>query len=132
MSQNIGNNNTDCQNINDSYNTKTTNVPTTILLPMIGLNYWTGYHPWILAYGIPIFKSVVLSMPENGLYGLRNSADGLDLVGKLKVVVPCCFAMEIPVPARHLLGNKDCSPERSESLLISCNDSSLVVDRLCD
>ena len=47
------------------------------------------------------------------------------------MVTPSCFAMEIPVPASPLLGNKDCFPKRSEPVLTSRNDSSLVVDRLC-
>jgi len=43
-----------------------------------------------------------------------------------------CFVMEIPGSERRLLGNKDYSRERSEPVLTSRDDSSLVVDRLCD
>jgi len=46
----------------------------------------------------------------------------------------CCFVMEILGLERHLLGNRDFSLWRdgNEPMLISLDDSSLVVDRLCD
>jgi len=52
--------------------------------------------------------------------------------GKAKVLF--CFVMEILVSERHLSGNMDFSlgREGSEFVLTSHNDSSLVVDRLCD
>jgi len=45
-----------------------------------------------------------------------------------------CFVMEILVSERHLSGNKDFSlgREGSESVLTSRDNSSLVVDKLCD
>jgi len=45
-----------------------------------------------------------------------------------------CFATEIRVSARHLLGNKGYSSgrEEREPVVISHDNSSLVVDRLCD
>ena len=45
-----------------------------------------------------------------------------------------CFVMEIPGSERRLLGNKDSLLGRGvgEPVLTSHNDSSLVVDRLCD
>jgi len=45
-----------------------------------------------------------------------------------------CFVMEILESERHLSGKNKFSLRRegSESVLMSCDDSSLVVDRLCD
>jgi len=44
-----------------------------------------------------------------------------------------CFVMETLGSERHLLGNEDFfARERSELVLTSCDDSSLVVDKLCD
>jgi len=52
--------------------------------------------------------------------------------GKVKVL--CCSVTEILASERHLSGNNAFSLRRegSESLLTSRDDSSLVVDRLCD
>ena len=56
----------------------------------------------------------------------------------MKAIIQYCFAMEIRGSAKHLSGNKDYSPGRegSEPALIRYvildDDSSLVVDRLCD
>ena len=46
----------------------------------------------------------------------------------------CCFVMEVSGSERHLLGNMDFSlwREGSEPMLTGRDDSSLVVDRLCD
>ena len=73
-------------------------------------------------------------MLGNGSYRARNSEDGADLVGKVKVIRRFCFAMEIREWAKHLLGDEDCSPKREtrEPVLTSHDDSSLVVDKLCD
>jgi len=99
----------------------------TVLLPMIDLNCYRGYHPWMPAYGIATSKSAVSTMSGNGLWGLRNLEDGADLVGKVGAMREFCSAMETQGSARHLFGNKDYSPERSESVLTSRGDSSLVV-----
>jgi len=50
------------------------------------------------------------------------------------MLAQCCFAMEIQGSARPLLGNDDYSTRRegTEIVLTSHDDSSLVVDRLCD
>ena len=74
------------------------------------------------------------TISENGSYKPRNSRDGAGRVRKVKAMAPLCFAMEIRVSARHLSGNRDHSPGREESgpVLTSHNDSSLVIDRLCD
>jgi len=50
----------------------------------------------------------------NGLWGLRNSEDGVGLVGKVRGMRQFCSAMGIPVSERHLLGNPDYSREREE------------------
>jgi len=73
-------------------------------------------------------------MSGNGSYKVRNSKDGANLVGKVKVLRQFCFAMEIRGWVRHLSGSKDYSPQEpeGESVLTSRYDSSLVVDRLCD
>ena len=104
----------------------------TVLLPMIDLNLWPGYHPWMPAYDIATSKSAVSTMSGNGLWGQRNLEDGADLVGKVGAMREFCSAMETQGSARHLFGNKDYSPERSESVLTSRGDSSLVVDWLCE
>ena len=106
----------------------------TILLPMIGLNSWPGYHPWILVYGIVTFRNVVSAMSGNGSHKQRNSEDGTDWVGEVKVKGPFSFAMGILGSERHLSGNKAYSPRREESepVLMRRDDSSLVVDTLCD
>ena len=52
---------------------------------------------------------------------------------KVKVIRQCCFVMEVRGSGRHLLGNENYSwKEERESVLIDHDDSSLVVDRLCD
>ena len=51
---------------------------------------------------------------------------------RAKTVTQFCFAMEIRESARHLSGNKGYSLGRGESVLTRCDNSSLVVDRLCD
>jgi len=71
-------------------------------------------------------------MPGNGSHRLRNSEDGADLVGKVKVIRRCCFVVGVRELAKHLSGNKDYSPERRELGLTRRDGSSLVVDRLCD
>ena len=52
----------------------------------------------------------------------------------MKVIGRSCFAMELQGLERHLSGNENYSQRREERepVLTSCNDSSLVVDRLCD
>ena len=52
----------------------------------------------------------------------------------MKAIIQFCFALEVRGSAKHLLGNKGYSQgrETSETLLINLDDSSLVVDRLCD
>jgi len=64
------------------------------------------------AYDIATFKSVVSTMSENGLWGLRNLEDGADRVGKVGAMREFCSAMETRGSARHFFGNKDYSPER--------------------
>ena len=74
------------------------------------------------------------TMSENGSHKQRNLEDGTDWVGEARVKGPFSFAMEILGPERHLSGSKDYPPRReeSESMLTRHNDSSLVVDTLCD
>jgi len=50
------------------------------------------------------------------------------------MIVQCCFVTETRGSARHLSGNKDCSARREERepVLTARDDSSLVVDSLCD
>ena len=83
-----------------------------------------------------MFASAASKMSENGSCKLRNSEDGLAWAGKveMEVIMPFSFAMEILASARHLLGNKGDSLEieESEPILTSHDDSSLVVDKLCD
>jgi len=43
-------------------------------------------------------------MSGNGSHRLRNSEDGADLVGKVKVIRQCCFVVVGQESARHLLG----------------------------
>jgi len=76
----------------------------------------------------------VLTMSGNGSYKLRNLGGGAAGVGKAKLIRQFCFAMEIRGSARHLSGSKGYSPEREERdpVLTTWDDSSLVVDRLCD
>src|SRR5437588_6602644 len=88
---------------------------TTILLPMIGLNSYPGYHPWSPGYGIGTFKSAGSTMWGNGSQKRRNSECGMTRAGKVKAIGQSCFVMEIPVSARHLSGNKDCTGERKKS-----------------
>jgi len=58
----------------------------------------------------------------------------MTVVVKVKVITQFCFAMELPGPARPLLGNENYFQERVERELgLTSHDiSSLVVDRLCD
>ena len=53
-------------------------------------------------------------------------------MGKAKVIVQFCFAMGIRGLVKLLLGKEDYSLEREGALLKSRDDSSLVVDTLCD
>jgi len=67
----------------------------------------------------------------DGSYKLRNSEVGMTVV--VKVVRKSCFVMGLPGSARRLLGRKGNSWEREErELRLTCDVSSLVVDRLCD
>ena len=50
------------------------------------------------------FRSVVLTMSENGFSKLRNSGIGAARVRNLKVLSQFSFSTEIQVPERHLLG----------------------------
>jgi len=52
----------------------------------------------------------------------------------MEVITPFSFAMEIRGSGKHSLGNKDDSLEieECEPVLISHDDSSLVIDRLCN
>jgi len=51
----------------------------------------------------------------------------------VKVIRQFCFATGIRGLARHLSGNKDYSPREERKLVLTgYDDSSLVVDRLCD
>jgi len=43
---------------------------------------------------------------------MRNSRDGADWMGEVKIIRQFCFVMEIRGSAKHLLGNKDYSPGR--------------------
>ena len=72
-------------------------------------------------------------MLENGSFRRRSSENGATRVNKA-MITQFCFATEIRESARHLSGNKDCSLVRgkSEPVLTRCDNSSLVVDRLCD
>ena len=74
------------------------------------------------------------TMSENGSWRLRNSGDGADWARKLNAKVRFYFVMEIRGSERHLLGDKTYLPGRGESepVLTPRDDSSLVVDRLCD
>jgi len=65
---------------------------------------------------------------------VRNLEDGVDLMGEMKGIRRFYFAMEIRGSGRPLLGNDDYSASREarEPMLTSHNDSSLVVDRLCN
>jgi len=55
-------------------------------------------------------------------------------MGKVKAIRRCYFALEIRALARRLLGNEDYSARREarKPMLTSHDDSSLVVDRLCN
>ena len=68
-------------------------------------------------------------MLGNGSYKLRNSENGVDRVGRSRVITRFYFAPEIWGSERHLSGNKDYSSAGKKE---SCDDSSLVMDRLCD
>lgn len=48
-------------------------------------------------------------MSGNDLWGLRNSEDGADWMGKTRAVSQFCFAIGIRGSGRHLLGGKDYS-----------------------
>ena len=91
------------------------------------LNSWLGYHPEP-NNGIRTFKSAVSIMSGNGSYKLRNSENGVDQVGRCRMITRFHFALEIRGSARYLSGIKDYSPAGEES----SDDSSLVMDRLCD
>ena len=71
---------------------------------------------------------------ENGSSRQRNSGDGTLVVREVKAKTVFYFAMEILGSERHLSGIKHSSLWRQESkpMLTSCDDSSLVADRLCD
>jgi len=73
-------------------------------------------------------------MSGNGSSRQGNSEDGMPAVREVKVEALFYFAMEIPVSERHLSGNKISSPrwEGREPVLMRSNDSSLLVDGLCD
>ena len=71
-------------------------------------------------------------MSGSGSRGLRNLEDGADWVQKL-TIWQLCSVMEIPGSERRPLGNENYySYEREVLVLTSCDDSSLVVDKLCD
>jgi len=65
---------------------------------------------------------------------VRNSEDGADLMGKVKAIRRFYFALEIQGSGRRLSGNEDyyAGREANEPMLTNHNDSSLVVDRLCN
>ena len=73
-------------------------------------------------------------MLGNGSCKVWNSEDGAGREGKVEMLAQFYFAMEIQGSARRLLGNKNYSARREarERVLTSQDDSSLVVDRLCD
>ena len=74
------------------------------------------------------------TMLGSGSYKVRNSENGAGRVGRIGMIARFCFAMEIQGSARHLLGNEDYYMRREarEPVLTKHDDSSLVVDRLCD
>jgi len=100
---------------------------------MICLHCYPGYRPWIRVYGIPTSKSGVSGGSGNGSWGLRNSKDGAECVGKAKAIGQFSSAMEIRASARHSLGNNEYDRgKESGPVLTGGAHSSLVVDRLCD
>jgi len=107
---------------------------TTVLLPMIGLCSYPGYHFWSLGYGIKTSESAASAMWGDGSYKLKNSEVGMTVAVKVKVVRRSCFVMGLLGSARHLSGRKVNSWERDERelRLTRCDVSSLVVDKLCD
>ena len=80
---------------------------------MIGLNSWLGYHPEP-NNGIRTFKSAVSIVSGGSSYKLRNSENGVDLVGRSRMIIRFYFALEIRGSARNLSGNKDYSPAGEE------------------
>ena len=78
--------------------------------------------------GIRTFKSAMSIMSGNDSYKPRNSENGVDQVGRCRMITRFHFALEIRGSARYLSGIKDYSPAGEES----SDDSSLVMDRLCD
>ena len=79
---------------------------TTILLSMIGLHSYPGYHLWSPGYGIRTSESAASAMWGDGSCKLRNSEVGMTVVVKVKVVRKSCFAMGLLGLARHLSGRK--------------------------
>lgn len=65
-------------------------------------------------------------MSGSSLWGLRNSEDGADWVGKVKAMRQLCLVMEIRGLERHRLFSA------GKYRLTSGEDSSLVVDWLCN
>ena len=70
----------------------------------------------------------------DGLYIGRNLRDGANWDGKVKAIIRFYFVMGIRGSGRHLSGNMDLFPPgEGAGLVLTChNDSSLVVDWLCD
>jgi len=76
----------------------------------------------------------VSTMLGNGWFKVRNLEDGADWMGDVNAIRQFYFALEILGSGRRLLGNEDHSARReaSEPVLTCHDDSSLVVDRLCN
>jgi len=73
-------------------------------------------------------------MLENGSCKLKSSDAGAQGAARAKKTRLSCFTMEPRGSERHLSGNKKCSQreDEREAMLTGSDDSSLVVDRLCD
>jgi len=71
---------------------------------------------------------------EDGSYKGRNLRDGANWSVKVEAIIEFCFAMGIRGWGKRLSGNFDWfPPEEGAGLVLTChNDSSLVVDQLCD
>ena len=78
---------------------------------------------------IRAFKSAMSIMSGNGLYKLKNSEDDMDRVGRSRMITRFYFAVEIRGRKGIYQVTRIILPRGEKE---SCDDSSLVMHRLCD
>ena len=95
------------------------------------LTFSHGYLHSSLKYATMILESAASRMWGTGSSEQRNIRTGSMALVVGNPIIPLCFATEIRALVKPTLGKKLYLHE-AKVLLRSCDDSSLVIDRLCD